>query len=156
MDRFSGDSTDRFLVTTTTIGGSIKRIESNFRLKRKNRIAYRDLEHKGGYLGSLELKYSVANLGDTNESAEVSALTVGIVGPGTPAELAGIRTGDQIFKVNDAPVITVSKFEEELSTKFKIGDALSIKLIRDGKEIGCRSNSDSKADRDYPSRTRHI
>ena len=36
----------RFLVTFTTRGGAIKKIESNIRKKRKNRLAYRDLEYK--------------------------------------------------------------------------------------------------------------
>ena len=128
----------RFLVTFTTRGGAIKKIESNIRKKRKNRLAYRDLEYKGGYLGDLQLLDSV--VGQTETELGKNALKVRAVGKGTPADVGGVKVGDQIVSIqgtNDdsaVPVITTTEFERQLAEKYKKDQTIRLTVWRDGVE----------------------
>ncbi len=82
---------DRYLVTFTTGGAAIVRVELNARNAR-GRFLYRDLDHFGGYLGKLELR------------RHEKGLAVSVVGPGTPAELAGVQVGDVIQLLDNEPL----------------------------------------------------
>lgn len=128
------NSPDRFLVTATTHGGAIKRVESNFRLKRKNRLAYRDFEYKnlktgqaGGYLGELELVEIEVPVSDGEDR---SALKVRVVGHGTPAANAGIQVDDAIVSFDGEPVTLVSDFQR-LLTDSKPGSSVELGIVRD-------------------------
>ena len=128
----------RFLVTFTTRGGAIKKIESNIRKKRKDRLAYRDLEYKGGYLGDLQLEGSI--VGQTETELGKTALRVRAVGKGTPADLGGIKVGDQIVALqgsNDelaVPVITTDEFERQFAEKYKKDETIRLTIWREGGE----------------------
>ena len=130
---------DRFLLTATTHGGSIKRVESNFRNRRKNRLMYRDFEYKnkktgkaGGYLGELELQDAEVG-GDENTQGNF-ALKVRVVGTGTPAALAGIQVGDAVLSFDGEPVISFGDFEKQLIDS-NPGDTVSLGIDRDGVEM---------------------
>ncbi|MEZ6092757.1 MAG: YidC/Oxa1 family insertase periplasmic-domain containing protein [Pirellulaceae bacterium] len=119
------DSPYRYLVTLSTKGGSVVRVELNAR-DRKGRLAYRDLEHRSGYIGKLE----VSNGQD--------GLVVGVVGPGTPADLAGLRAGDVIVRLafgdqEAAPVVSEADFHKQVSNT-RVGDVVTVFYKRDGNE----------------------
>ncbi len=138
---------DRFLLTATNHGGSIKRLESNMRIKRKNRLLYRDFEYKnvktgqaGGYLGELELvETEVTNVDGVNRMA----LKVRVVGPGTPAAVSGIQVGDAIFSLDGEPVLTTDDFYKQM-IDFKPGTSLSLGVVRDGIETSIAVNLTEK------------
>lgn len=125
------NSTDRYLLTVTTHGGAIKRVESNFRQKRKNRLAYRDYEYKGGYLGELELLETV--VGAEGDNPGKNGLKIQVVGPGTPAAMAGLKVGDAIVSLNDGPVVRVADFDMQLLLA-QSGDVITLGVFRDGAE----------------------
>ena len=128
----------RFLVTFTTRGGAIKLIESNMRKKRKDRLAYRDLEYKGGYLGDLQLEGDV--VGETETDLGKTALKVRAVGKGTPADVAGVKIDDQIVAVQGPddelalPVYTTTEFERQLAEKYKKDETIRLTVWREGVE----------------------
>ncbi len=82
------ESPYRMLVTLTNRGAAVERIELNSE-------HYRDVDDRSGYLGQLDLFDS------PNEGA-----TVRVVGPGTPAEKAGLKIGDTIKKCDDKVLLT--------------------------------------------------
>lgn len=77
----------RMLVTLSNRGAGVIRIELNDR-------RYRATEVRHGYLGHLA--------GD--DETAVDGCIVQVVGPGTPAEKAGLQPGDEIIALNDQPV----------------------------------------------------
>ena len=93
----ANDGGYRYLITADRIGGSIQRIELNTRLD-SGRFKYRNLEHRGGYLGELELF-------DTPRGP-----VVGVVGHGTPAFDANILAGDLVRSVNGEPISDKENF----------------------------------------------
>ena len=50
----SPDGKDRFLIMINPMGGTIRRVELNCRRKKDDRLVYRELSDKSGYLGHLE------------------------------------------------------------------------------------------------------
>ena len=116
------DSGDRYLITLNTLGGTVRRIELNERDPRSGRFRYRDLEWIGGYLGSLDCV-------NTEEGVRVS-----VVGPGTPADAAGIKAGDIIVSVGGANVTSALDFEQLLS-RTKPRTELSLETRRDGETL---------------------
>lgn len=111
-------SGQRYLITANSIGGTIRRIELNHR-KPNGRHFYRDLEITYGYIGSL----------DCFDSPD--GCKIGIVGSGTPAEIAGLQAGDVINTVDAVEVASKYDFESALS-KTKPGDDLEINFTRGG------------------------
>ncbi len=107
----------RYLVTLSTKGAAIVRVELNAR-DRNGRLAYRDLEHFGGYIGQLELT-------DTPDGVRV-----GVVGNGTPADLAGITSGDIIRALNDEPITSVDDFLNQIR-KTKATQEVAVRIERD-------------------------
>jgi len=54
---------------------------------------------------------------------------------GSPAELAGVRLGDIIIKINDSEIRNDREAEEViLSSDLKVGDKLKIRIWREGDE----------------------
>ena len=86
------DGSDRYLIVVNKRGGTIHRIELNFR-DEKGRYKYRDIVWKGGYLGNLEC-----------ETVDEQTI-VRVVGAGTPAEAAGIKVGDVVVSLGGQPII---------------------------------------------------
>ncbi|MEQ1903770.1 MAG: YidC/Oxa1 family insertase periplasmic-domain containing protein [Pirellulaceae bacterium] len=117
LGSLSADGRHRFLATFTTSGAGLVRLELNARDSRGN-YAYRDLEHFGGYIGKLDL-------------IEVTeGLRVGSAGEGTPAALAGLKTGDIITKFNDQPIVSLMDFDRLLQ-RTKSGETVTINYVRE-------------------------
>ena len=110
------DSPYRYLVTLDSAGGTVRRVELNFR-NAKNRHRYRDLEFKGGYLGEL----------DCVDSSK--GCLVRVVGDGTPAFEAGIKKGDVVESIDGEPVVTAEDLQNMLENT-KPGQSLSISIAR--------------------------
>lgn len=126
----SEDGTDRFLITINPMGGTIRRVELNYRHEKDKRITYRDLEYDAGYLGHLE----------PLETAD--GLRVRVVGPGTPAAQAtsksnkdaGVRVNDVLLSMDGEP-ITSSADMEKMLAKTKPGSSIELVVRRDGRSI---------------------
>lgn len=77
------DSPYRMLITLTNKGAAVSRIELND-------PKYRDVQDYTGYLGQI-----VADISDSDDLRQ-SGCEVQVVGPGTPAEKAGLQVNDRI------------------------------------------------------------
>lgn len=116
LGSLSADGKDRFLATFCSRGGTLERLELNAR-DRKGAYRYRDLEHAGGYAGSLEL------------TPGEGGLQVNVVGRGTPAGLAGVLPGDTLVAMNGEPVGSIADFQAVLA-RSRIGDTVNFSLRR--------------------------
>ena len=87
----------RMLVTLTNRGAAVARIELNS-------PRFHDLEDRSGYLGHVVLDPTLRG----------SGCLVQVVGPGTPAALAGLQQGDLIKKVDDQRVTGFDSLEDAL------------------------------------------
>lgn len=116
LGSLSSDGKDRYLVTLTSAGACVYRVELNAR-DRNGQYRYRDLDHFGGFVGKMEL-----SRGD-------GGLEVNLVGPGSPADAAGIRIGDLIQTINDVPVVSATDFQA-IITKTKVGQELKLGVVR--------------------------
>lgn len=106
------------LVTLNSRGGGIERVELTER-NSEDKLKYRRVDVLHGYLGYLAA-----------ESAElVDGALVNVVGPGTPADLAGIEVGDVILSIAGQPVRTRDEIDDVL-LKTTPGDAVDIELLR--------------------------
>jgi YidC/Oxa1 family membrane protein insertase len=121
---------DRYLVTINLNGGTIHRMELNFRDNKSGRYLYRDLEYNGGFLGCLDCV-------DLAEGVKIRT-----VGPGTPAAMAksnsttgGMKAGDFIVSLNGEPVTTATEFETMLAENTKPRTTVDLTVRRDGNEI---------------------
>ena len=106
----------RMLVTLNSAGAAVERVELNS-------PRYRDLEDetRHGYLGHLALENGPQGKG----------CVVRMVGPGSPAALAGIQLGDTILSIAGAKVSSEAELHDELR-RFRRGESLQIELERDG------------------------
>ena len=111
------DSDERFLVTFTSRGASIHRMELNSRLK-SGRLRYREIEIDHGYFGNLELT-EVAGKG----------CQVNCVGHGTPAEKVGIKVGDIITAIDGEKSLTLEEYEAALFEK-EPGQKITVSILR--------------------------
>lgn len=120
LGSISSESDSRYLVTFSSAGGTVRRVELNFRDK-KDRYRYRDLEYWGGYLGELEC------------SSTALGCKIGVVGDGTPAQKAGLQAGDIIKSLDGVPVADAEDFAA-MMLKTKSGEAVSLGYQRDSRE----------------------
>jgi YidC/Oxa1 family membrane protein insertase len=114
--------TDRYLITLNPYGGTVRRIELNVREPGTGKYKYRDLVWRGGYIGSLEVH-------DSN-----SGTRVGVVGRGTPADLAGIQAGDVLVSLDGEPVTNAEEFGRMMAVT-KPDDTVTFQLQREGKDL---------------------
>lgn len=105
------DSPYRMLVTLTNVGAALERIELNS-------PRTRDIDDLSGYLGHLAL-----------ENVDPGGARVQVVGPGTPAEAAGVQVGDIVVALDGAPVATAGDLPRLLS-KSKPGAAVKLEVRR--------------------------
>lgn len=128
LGSYDPESGYRILVTLTSQGGAIERVEMNS-------PRFRDLDDFSGYIGYLALTTDTQELG----------CRVNVVPGGTPAETAGIRgpqfdeqgiqtsPGDLIIAIGDDPTPDAQAFNVLLSRSHP-GDALTLKLKRVNEE----------------------
>ena len=124
------NSSDRYLITVNEKGGTIHRVELNFRDQRNGQFKYRDLEYDGGYLGCLDCI-------DTPAGCRVQT-----VGAGTPAALAkaanaegGIQVGDILVSLDDEPIDSVKNFEQRLAHKTRPQQTVELQVKRGDKKL---------------------
>ena len=103
----------RMLVTFTSRGAAVERIElANER--------FHDQEDWSGYLGHLATE------------AAADGCRVGLVGPGTPADQAGLRSGDVITAINGAATQDPAALHDVLAGT-RPGRKAMLDILRDGK-----------------------
>jgi YidC/Oxa1 family membrane protein insertase len=130
------DDPYRMLVTLTNRGAALARIELSS-------TRYREIDDRSGYLGHLVMDKTLQGPG----------LPVQLVGPGTPADKAGIKVGDIIQEIDGKPIDSFASLENDNSTaeKLMLGQSpdekknvlartkprqtVKIKVLRDGKEL---------------------
>jgi S1-C subfamily serine protease len=66
------------------------------------------------------------------------APVIGSVTPGSAAEKAGIKPGDTLVEIAGKPVSSHAQVMHQLGTRYE-GDAVSVKLLRGGKEVALPS-----------------
>ncbi len=116
----SPESGYHMLVTLQSRGGGIERIELTQR-DEKGKLRYRRVDVRNGYLGYF-----------AGEPAEnLDGVLVNVVGPGTPAQLAGIEVGDVIVSVAGTPVATRDDIVAALANS-RPGDSVSVEVLRNG------------------------
>ena len=148
LGSLAADGSDRYLVTLNKRGGTIRRIELNFR-NRKGNFKYRDTVWNGGYLGSLDCwdKLSANQPDQLAEGEEpiTEGCEVRVVGKGTPAQLAGIQTGDIITAIAQydpqtgaigtaEAIVTADNFEAYLNDKTKPNTTIELSVKRNGNQ----------------------
>ncbi len=126
----SPDGKDRFLITVNPMGGTIRRVELNYRHQKNQRIVYRELSDKSGYLGHLEPLPSD------------DGLKVRVVGPGTPAALAtsestddaGVRVNDILLSLDGEPITSEDDLRNMIA-ETRPGDSVQLAVKRDGQTV---------------------
>jgi YidC/Oxa1 family membrane protein insertase len=105
------------MATITNRGAALARIELSDE-------KYRDIDIRSGYLGHLVM----------DQKADKKGCVVQVVGPGTPADLAGLKVGDIITAINDLPVDSAESLADALKSKqSRPGRTVELKIVRDGK-----------------------
>lgn len=106
------------LVTLNTRGAGIERIEMTER-NESGALRYRRVDVRSGYLGYLAAE----------SSSKADGVVVNVVGPGTPAEAAGIQPGDVIMSLAGQAVANREQLNQALS-ETKPGDEIQLTLLR--------------------------
>ena len=112
------NSNHRMLVTLNSRGGAVERIELTER-DDKNKLKYRRVDLRNGYLGFFA----------GTPAAKIDGMQVNVVGPGTPAQAAGIKVGDVITSVHGKKITDQESVRKALA-KTKPGQQVAIELIR--------------------------
>jgi len=120
----------RMLVTLTNRGAAVKRIELNS-------PRYHELNERWGYLGNLV----------TDEADDGNGSLVKVVGPGTPADVAGLQAGDVIVGLdidpandpangNDQSKLEITSPDDLLDAleKTKPNRKIGLDIVRDGQK----------------------
>ena len=87
-------------------------------------VSYRQIDATYKQANSLSVDYGALVKGSTGQAA---------VTPGSPAEKAGIQGGDILLEINGER-ITIDSPLTNLLSKYGVGDKVTIKLLRAGKE----------------------
>lgn len=117
-DDKDADPANKLLITLTNRGAGIERIEMIQR-DADGRYRFRRVDTRSGYFG-----YVAPSL-----SADLEGCRVNVIGPGTPADLAGLQVGDVIVKINEADVVSSTNYERILS-RTRPGDTISLSVLR--------------------------
>ena len=106
------------LMTLNSRGGGVERIELTER-NVEGALKYRRVDTNSGYLG-----YFAGENASTTDG-----VIVNVVGPGTPAEIAGIQVGDVIVGINGKAVATRDDLESIL-LETEPGQGISVEITR--------------------------
>lgn len=90
-------------------------------------------EVQRGIIG-VQIQNINAQFAEERNLTTLNGAYVGGIIPGGAAEAAGIRPGDIIVSVNQAPVNSASELQETIGT-YRPGDEVTLKLIREQKEM---------------------
>lgn len=115
MDPTSGHY---MLVTLNSTGGGVERIELTER-DSDGEFKYRRVDVRHGYLGYLAAENSL----------KADGVDVHVIGPGTPAALAGVEVGDVIVAVAGQPVASRADLQDAL-LRTKPGEKVSVEVLR--------------------------
>lgn len=110
----------RMLVTLTSVGAAIERIELNH----PRFLDGETLHPRGGYLGHLV----------PQTSDKPAGCLVRVVGPGTPADRAGLRVGDVIEAIGKTATPTVEAFDKALN-RTRPRERVTLSVVREGKQV---------------------
>jgi YidC/Oxa1 family membrane protein insertase len=108
------------LVTLNSRGGGIERIELTER-EGDGEFKYKRVDVRHGYLGYFA----------GAPAEKTSGVLVNVVGPGTPADLAGIQVGDVISQIDGQGVATRDDIDAALM-ETKPGNSVTIDVLRGG------------------------
>jgi YidC/Oxa1 family membrane protein insertase len=109
----------KMLVTLTSRGAAVERIElADSR--------FHDQDDRSGYLGHLA------------PAAVPEGVRLGVVGPGTPADLAGLRAGDVIVRLAGAATADPRGLADLLRGR-RPGQRVAIDYLRDGQAASCEA-----------------
>jgi YidC/Oxa1 family membrane protein insertase len=114
----SADSTQpyRMLVMVTSRGAAVQRIELNS-------PRFHDIEDRGGYIGHLE----------PIKAKHQPGCEVRVVGPGTPADRAGLKAGDVITALDGQAVVGAADLEQMIVSR-EPGDTVELQVVRNKKK----------------------
>ncbi len=113
------ESKFRMLAMFNSAGAALERIELN-------QPRFLDLEDRSGYLGHLN---EVNNPGG-------NGCLIRVVGRGTPADVARLRAGDVIERINGLTIRNAEAFRAVIA-KTRPRQKMSVTARRDGKEVNC-------------------
>lgn len=105
----------RMLAVFTNQGAAVESIELNS-------PRFHDLEDRSGYLGRL----------NAIDAADGKGCRVRVVGPGTPADRAGLKADDVITAVDGAPIAGAKALDNVLG-RTEPGDEIELSIERGGK-----------------------
>ena len=109
----------KMLVTLTSRGAAVERIELAD-------ARFHDQDDRSGYLGHLA------------PSTVPEGVKLGVVGPGTPADLAGLRAGDVIVRLAGAATADPRGLADLLRGR-RPGQRVAIDYLRDGQAAACEA-----------------
>lgn len=109
----------RLLVTLTSRGAAVERIELADE-------RFHDQDDRGGYLGHLA------------SETVAEGCRIGVVGPGTPAAMAGLRPGDVITAVAGAATADPAALADVLAG-LRPGQRATVSFLRDGAASDCEA-----------------
>ncbi len=129
MDASTGHN---MLVTLSNKGGGVERIELTER-RDGGGLKYRRVDVRHGYLGYFA----------GGSVMDVDGVLVNVVGPGTPADAAGVQVGDVIVAIGGQVIVSRNDIEAAL-LKTKPGDQISVEVLR----TAAAAAGDDEADED--------
>ncbi len=86
-----------------------------------------------GYLGIGSATVTPAIAASLGLTAQ-EGVVIGQLDPNGPAAGAGLQQGDVIVGLGDVPVHALQDLQNALTTKYKPGDAVAVKINRNGQE----------------------
>lgn len=108
------------LMTLNSEGAGVERIELTQR-DDQGKLKYHRVDVRSGYLGYLAAQ----------PAAEIDGVQVNVIGPGTPADTAGLKVGDIIVSVDATPVLSRKDIDDAL-LESKPDDEIKLDVVRDG------------------------